>query len=190
MRNLQFPTDYHDITTNFTNGTKKHTSTLFSVQQPSGKKYSSNCSAQCNIVHIEQATSLFPINRRDILVGTRRLSDSFILNPRSSTMAKTRLSSFLLAMSIFLGVETCNGTNDTIYTSLGLHREHNGRILASKDTNPGEFPFFTQWGGCGATLIWEDILLTSASVRSLSRCSSRLPFSSTFLTFVLLYNTL
>ncbi|KAG7370868.1 serine protease [Nitzschia inconspicua] len=27
----------------------------------------------------------------------------------------------------------------------------------------GEFPFFAQWGGCAATLIWEDILLTSAA---------------------------
>lgn len=30
---------------------------------------------------------------------------------------------------------------------------------------PGEFPFFVQWGGCAATLIWEDVLLTSAVVR-------------------------
>lgn len=33
--------------------------------------------------------------------------------------------------------------------------------------SPGEFPFFVQWGGCAATLIWEDILLTSASVSRL-----------------------
>jgi hypothetical protein len=34
-----------------------------------------------------------------------------------------------------------------------------------KEAAPGEFPFFAQWGGCAATLIWEDILLTSAAVR-------------------------
>ena len=51
------------------------------------------------------------------------------------------------------------GTNTTTTT-----RTHDGRILESVDTSVGEFPFFAQWGGCGATLIWDDILLTSASV--------------------------
>jgi hypothetical protein len=33
-----------------------------------------------------------------------------------------------------------------------------------KTSDPEDFPFYAQWGGCGATLIWEDILLTSATV--------------------------
>jgi hypothetical protein len=45
-----------------------------------------------------------------------------------------------------------------------IRGEHNERMLGSENTGPGEFSFFTQWGGCGATLIWEDLLLTSASV--------------------------
>jgi hypothetical protein len=41
---------------------------------------------------------------------------------------------------------------------------HHKRRLELEATNPGDFPFFVQWGGCAATLIWEDILLSSAAV--------------------------
>ena len=43
---------------------------------------------------------------------------------------------------------------------------------------PGEFPFFSQWGGCAATLIWEDVLLTSAAVSAMDVLrKSGIPFS-------------
>ena len=40
-----------------------------------------------------------------------------------------------------------------------------GRIVGGEDAEPGEFPFFVKWRGCGASLIWKDILLTAAHVR-------------------------
>eukprot|EP00980_Cylindrotheca_fusiformis_P016947 scaffold5159_cov112-Cylindrotheca_fusiformis.AAC.1 len=36
------------------------------------------------------------------------------------------------------------------------------RIVGGSDAVPGEFPFFVQWGGCGGSLIHEDIILTAA----------------------------
>jgi secreted trypsin-like serine protease len=42
------------------------------------------------------------------------------------------------------------------------------RIVGGEDAVAGEFPFFVQWRGCGASLIWEDILLTAAHVRQLA----------------------
>ena len=43
-------------------------------------------------------------------------------------------------------------------------RDYRGRTFGREDANAGEFPFFVQWGGCAATLIWDDILLTAATV--------------------------
>jgi len=37
-----------------------------------------------------------------------------------------------------------------------------GRIVGGTDAKPGQFPFFVQWAGCGASLIHEDIVLTAA----------------------------
>lgn len=47
--------------------------------------------------------------------------------------------------------------------SAATSKQQHERHLEMKATTPGEFPFFAQWGGCAATLIWEDILLTSAA---------------------------
>eukprot|EP00536_Pseudo-nitzschia_multiseries_P012812 jgi/Psemu1/209727/e_gw1.509.5.1 len=60
---------------------------------------------------------------------------------------------------------TSSGTEET--ARAGASRERNERKLVSEDSIPGEFPFFAQWGDCGATLIWEDILLTSASCNTI-----------------------
>jgi secreted trypsin-like serine protease len=38
------------------------------------------------------------------------------------------------------------------------------RIVGGTNAKPGEYPFFVQWMGCGASLIWEDIVLTAAHV--------------------------
>ena len=36
------------------------------------------------------------------------------------------------------------------------------RIVGGNDASPGEYKFFVQWPGCGASLIHEDIILTAA----------------------------
>ena len=36
------------------------------------------------------------------------------------------------------------------------------RIVGGEDASAGEFPFFVQGLGCGASLIWKDIVLTAA----------------------------
>jgi Trypsin len=39
------------------------------------------------------------------------------------------------------------------------------RVVGGIDTYPGQYRFFTSWdGGCGASLIHEDMLLTAAHV--------------------------
>ena len=38
------------------------------------------------------------------------------------------------------------------------------RIVGGADADPGEFPFFVQWSGCGASLVWKDIVLSAAHV--------------------------
>ena len=38
------------------------------------------------------------------------------------------------------------------------------RIVGGFDASAGAFPFFVQWSGCGASLIWEDIILAAAHV--------------------------
>ena len=36
------------------------------------------------------------------------------------------------------------------------------RIVGGQDAGVGEYPFFVQGSGCGASLIWKDIVLTAA----------------------------
>ena len=38
------------------------------------------------------------------------------------------------------------------------------RIVGGSPASPGEYPYFIQWGGCGATLIHNDVALGAAHV--------------------------
>jgi len=76
---------------------------------------------------------------------------------------------FALVFGLLFLTELDNCAIATYSASSSLNSEmsvtnhmHGERVLGSESLSPGEFSFFTQWGGCGATLIWEDILLTSA----------------------------
>ncbi len=100
--------------------------------------------------------------RRNIMYSTVSCSRTM-----TSARRTTALSILVLGICLLAEVDKCIGATsaasfDTNTTTTS--RTHNGRILESVDTSVGEFPFFAQWGGCGATLIWDDILLTSASV--------------------------
>lgn len=84
----------------------------------------------------------------------------------------TALYILVLGICFLAEVENCiaaigttsETSNETNTTTMNGFRYHDGRKLESVDAKDGEFPFFAQWGGCGATLIWDDILLTSAEV--------------------------
>jgi hypothetical protein len=38
------------------------------------------------------------------------------------------------------------------------------RIVGGDPVFGGEYPFYTRWSGCGASLVWSDILLSAAHV--------------------------
>ena len=61
-----------------------------------------------------------------------------------------------LLLAIFYGASTYCAADEIL----------DGRIVGGENAEAGEFPFFVQWMGCGASLVWEDILLTAAHVSS------------------------
>ena len=85
---------------------------------------------------------------------------------------KTPMNRIVLSVSVFLGfgaktyqasvIDPRNNRLGRLSTGDGSEEPAPKRENAS----PGEFPYYAQWGGCGATLVWEDILLTSAAVSS------------------------
>jgi secreted trypsin-like serine protease len=51
-----------------------------------------------------------------------------------------------------------------VKTEKQIHHRHiaaESRIVGGTQATPGEYPFFVQWGGCGASLIHEDIILSA-----------------------------
>ena len=98
------------------------------------------------------------------------------MNP-SMSLTKSQLYTLVLGLCFLAEVKKCIATIGASKTlsdtdtniKRKLPRVHEGRVLTSVDAFPGEFPFFSQWGGCGATLIWDDILLTSASVSPINQ---------------------
>jgi secreted trypsin-like serine protease len=48
------------------------------------------------------------------------------------------------------------------------NKNRESRIVGGSNALPGEFPFFVQWSGCGASLIYEDIILSAAHVRKIA----------------------
>ena len=50
-----------------------------------------------------------------------------------------------------------------VHCSSGQHRQrHEPRIVGGIRAQEGEFPYFVEWVGCGASLIHSDIVLTAA----------------------------
>ena len=72
--------------------------------------------------------------------------------------------------SVLLALLVCEETEAAIRSNSPPKFYGKYKSTATSDRTevaPGEFPFFAQWGGCAATLIWEDILLTSAAVSTI-----------------------
>lgn len=44
----------------------------------------------------------------------------------------------------------------------GTTHQWETRIIGGEDASIGKYPFFVQGSGCGASLIWKDIVLTAA----------------------------
>ena len=80
---------------------------------------------------------------------------------RSNASGSALLRRSLIVVLIFLLLSSAtlaNDDDDDDIISL------DGRIVGGTAADPGEFPFFVQWNGCGGTLIAKDIVLTAAHV--------------------------
>jgi secreted trypsin-like serine protease len=77
-----------------------------------------------------------------------------------STMAAFRL---VLLSLLLLTAPSVGETDDS---------EVAATIVGGQDASPGAYPFMVQWSGCGASLIWKDMLLTAAHVRHGKHVSS------------------
>ena len=75
----------------------------------------------------------------------------------------------------------CDGADD-LELDFPFDFEPPDLIVGGEDAAAGEYPFFVAWGGCGASLIWEDILLTAAHVRQLAAFAFAFIFSFSCLT--------
>ena len=94
------------------------------------------------------------------------------MNLSSTPSTIPRLCALVFGLLFLTKADKCYSASSSLNSEMNATNHiHGERALGSESVSPGEFSFFTQWGGCGATLIWEDILLTSARV-SLSEVDS------------------
>jgi hypothetical protein len=84
-----------------------------------------------------------------------------------STMTAFRL---VILSLLLLAAPSVGETDDS---------EVEATIVGGQDASPGAYPFMVQWSGCGASLIWKDMLLTAAHVRRRNclECIGRLVLS-------------
>jgi secreted trypsin-like serine protease len=64
------------------------------------------------------------------------------------------------------------------------------RIVGGSNALPGEFPFFVQWSGCGASLIHEDIILSAAHVRKIASLNLSSWYAGGSQIFIIFYSVL
>lgn len=80
--------------------------------------------------------------------------------PRNKMMISSSTLSYLLLLCLHASlVASSDGQGEV---EVGDDLDISTRIVGGSDASPGAYPFFAQWSGCGASLIWEDILLTAA----------------------------
>lgn len=70
----------------------------------------------------------------------------------ASTMGRFRLA--ILSILLLATPSACETEDAEVVAT----------IVGGQDASPEEYLFMAQWSGCGATLIWKDMLLTAAHV--------------------------
>jgi len=69
---------------------------------------------------------------------------------------------------------------DLMLGGMHQHIPMTSRIIGGDRAEPGDYPYFVSWDGCGASLIHEDILLTAAHCASIGSNSVRVGPSNKF----------
>lgn len=75
---------------------------------------------------------------------------------------KVLFLSLLVALGCESGIASEHNEGRHQLRAVDQDRQWEPRIVGGQDASKGEFPFFVQGEGCGASLIWKDIVLCAS----------------------------
>lgn len=90
----------------------------------------------------------------------------------SQTLSKKVMTSMRLFITVLCfcafasGAVSAESTHEPTDESTAEDFGFESRIVGGDPAAKGKYPFFTRWGGCGASLVWFDVLLSAAHVSS------------------------